>query len=237
MSSSQEIPSEDLQERIRQLEAAVSRYEAKKQSLAGMSYEIRTPINAIAGLAELLLDSSLDETQREYVDMIKQSAEAARDVFDDVIEFQIGSTASKRPHIESLQVKGQASKSPLTILLAEDGLANQMLAVGILQKHNHDVVVANNGKEAFELFKNRPFDLVLMDIQMPEWDGLKTTEKIREHENDSQRTPIIAMMAVAMNSERERCLAAGIDNFLDKPIRPDELFEILANYAPTTSND
>jgi CheY-like chemotaxis protein/HPt (histidine-containing phosphotransfer) domain-containing protein len=114
---------------------------------------------------------------------------------------------------------------PLRVLLAEDGLVNQKLAVGLLQKYGHQVVVAGNGQEAIEALQSREFDLVLMDVQMPGMDGLQATRRIRAAETEShRRIPIIAMTAHAMKGDRERCLAAGMDEYLAKPLKADDLY-------------
>jgi PAS domain S-box-containing protein len=105
----------------------------------------------------------------------------------------------------------------LSILLAEDNPLNQRLAILLLERWGHEVVLAQDGIEAVTLFGQRPFDLVLMDMQMPEMDGLEATRAIREAEAGGRRTPIIAMTANAMNDDRELCLAAGMDAFLSKP--------------------
>ncbi len=113
---------------------------------------------------------------------------------------------------------------PLSVLLAEDSVANQKLAVGLLKKWGHNVTVANNGAEAVRISRERVFDLILMDVQMPELDGLQATAAIRERERQSGRhTPIIAMTAHAMKGDREKCLAAGMDGYVAKPIRFREL--------------
>jgi signal transduction histidine kinase/CheY-like chemotaxis protein len=117
----------------------------------------------------------------------------------------------------------------LNILVAEDNLVNQRLAVRLLEKRGHRVTVAENGREAVEELKKRTFDLVLMDVQMPEVDGLEATGFIREREKSTgAHQRIIALTAHAMKGDRERCLAAGMDGYLTKPIRPKELDEVLA---------
>jgi two-component system sensor histidine kinase/response regulator len=121
----------------------------------------------------------------------------------------------------------------LHILLAEDNAINQRLAVYLLEKHGHEVVVANNGKEVLTALAHQPFDLVLMDVQMPEMDGLETTASIRAREQEQGGyVPIVAMTAHAMESDRERCLTAGMDGYLTKPVRPRELFETIARLIP-----
>ena len=117
---------------------------------------------------------------------------------------------------------------PLRILLAEDSLLNQKLAVGLLTKWGHAVTVANNGQEAVEAFDPQSFDLVLMDIQMPEMNGFEATEAIRLRERQhGHRVPILALTAHAMQGDRERCLKAGMDGYVAKPIRQDELHEAI----------
>ena len=123
-------------------------------------------------------------------------------------------------------------RRPLKILLAEDSPVNQRLAVGLLRRKGHLVTVAANGKQAVEAFQNEPFDLVFMDVQMPEMDGFEATETIRAAEEKGQHVPIIAMTAHAMKGDRERCLQSGMDAYLAKPIRARELYEVIAAYTP-----
>jgi CheY-like chemotaxis protein len=116
----------------------------------------------------------------------------------------------------------------LRILLAEDNEVNQRLAVHLLERLGHRVQLAGNGAEAVELFERSPFDLVLMDIQMPGMDGEEATRRIREIEaNREGRVPIVAMTAHAMRGDRERFLAAGMDEYISKPIDQERLRELL----------
>jgi signal transduction histidine kinase/CheY-like chemotaxis protein len=122
--------------------------------------------------------------------------------------------------------------SSLRILLAEDNLVNQRLATRLLEKRGHFVVVAGNGREAVTAFERESFDLVLMDLQMPEMDGFEATTEIREKEKATgSHLPIVALTAHAMKGDREKCLAGGMDGYLTKPIRPQELDELLESYV------
>jgi two-component system sensor histidine kinase/response regulator len=121
--------------------------------------------------------------------------------------------------------------SSLRILLAEDNLVNQRLATRLLEKRGHFVVLAANGLEAVTAFEKGSFDLALMDLQMPEMDGFEATAAIREKEKVAgSHLPIVALTAHAMKGDREKCLEAGMDGYLTKPIRPQELDNLLESY-------
>jgi signal transduction histidine kinase/ActR/RegA family two-component response regulator len=131
-----------------------------------------------------------------------------------------GGNASSTPNTKSL------TKMPLHILLVEDELINRTLAVSVLEREGWVVEVAENGMQALHLLTNTAFDLILMDIQMPELNGYETTRAIRNKEHGTkQHIPIIAMTAYAVRGDREKCLAAGMDGYISKPVRPDRLRE------------
>jgi len=118
--------------------------------------------------------------------------------------------------------------SALRILLVEDNAVNQRLAVRLIEKRGHRVSVASNGRRAIEVLEKESFDLVLMDVQMPEMDGFEATAAIRKREEATgTHTPVIALTAHAMKGDRERCLDAGMDGYLAKPIRSHELDQVL----------
>ncbi|MEJ7591703.1 MAG: response regulator [Planctomycetaceae bacterium] len=120
----------------------------------------------------------------------------------------------------------------LRLLLAEDNLVNQKLAVRLLEKRGHKVVVAGNGREAVEILHHQSFDVVLMDVQMPEMDGFEATKLIRARELDiGGHVPVVAMTAHAMKGDRERCLEFGMDGYISKPLNPLELFETVESRA------
>ena len=122
----------------------------------------------------------------------------------------------------------------LRVLVAEDNPVNQLLATRLLEKRGHRVVMTANGREALAALEKEGFDLVLMDVQMPEMDGLEATTVLREREKrkgDGIHQPVIALTAHAMKGDQERCQVAGMDSYLAKPIRPQELGVILETYV------
>lgn len=136
----------------------------------------------------------------------------------------------RQPSMDKQPESSVGVKRPLRILLAEDSHMNQVLAIGILEREGHIVTVANDGREAVDAFQAQSFDLILMDVQMPELDGLQATTAIREIEAGSGRhIPILAMTAHALTGDRERCLAAGMDGYLSKPIRLTDLVQAVQN--------
>jgi PAS domain S-box-containing protein len=121
----------------------------------------------------------------------------------------------------------------LSFLVAEDNLVNQRLIVRLLEKRGHSVLLAKNGREALEALEKRSFDIVLMDGQMPEMDGFEATRQIREKEKGTgARMPIIALTALAMQGDQARCLACGMDGYVSKPIKLEELFTVIEEVAP-----
>ncbi|MEZ6050710.1 MAG: response regulator [Planctomycetaceae bacterium] len=126
----------------------------------------------------------------------------------------------------------------LRILLAEDSIPNQKLAVGVLKKWGHTVDVANTGLKAIEAWATQKYDLILMDIQMPEMDGHEATQEIRNREaGTTAHIPIIAMTAHAMAGDREACLASGMDDYVAKPVRKEDLLNAIAPFFPETSEE
>jgi CheY-like chemotaxis protein len=130
----------------------------------------------------------------------------------------------------------QARPSPpapgrtLRVLLAEDNPVNQKLAVRLLEKRGHTVILVENGREAVARHASESFDVILMDVQMPGMDGFEATAAIREQERiRGSFTPIIALTAHAMTGDRDRCLRAGMDEYLSKPIQAAQLYEMLDN--------
>lgn len=122
-----------------------------------------------------------------------------------------------------------SAKYPLRILLAEDNAINQQLALIILTKMGYEPEVAENGKQVLDLLRQRPFDLIFMDIQMPEMDGLEATRIIRA--THSVQPLIIAMTANAAREDKEECLTEGMNDYLSKPVNIDELVQVLEKWG------
>jgi two-component system, sensor histidine kinase and response regulator len=158
----------------------------------------------------------------------------------DAIVLALGVTTPE-PDQPTRKDETRSALRPLRVLLAEDAYPNQVLVTGLLGKHGHTITVANNGKEAVALLKEQAFDVVLMDVQMPEMDGFDATRLIRRLEAQGQlapqpRTPIpiVAMTAHAMKGDRERCLESGMTSYVTKPIRSRDLHDALAELFPIT---
>jgi CheY-like chemotaxis protein len=161
-----------------------------------------------------------------------ESAPGEGSTFSFVLPFSVSEAQSVAPVRSSLPRPAR----PLAILLAEDGPVNQLLVKRLLEKAGHTVTVVETGAQAVEALARTHYDVVLMDIQMPEMDGFEATEAIRVGEGNGQRrVPVIALTAHAMEGDRERCLAAGMDGYLSKPIRSDVLFASLAEHTGTAS--
>jgi CheY-like chemotaxis protein len=133
-----------------------------------------------------------------------------------------------RPGVESSAESLAPQAGLCRVLVVEDNAVNRKLAQRILEKRGFQVTLAVDGKQALLAAETDTFDLILMDIQMPEMDGFEATAAIRKREQLAQKhTPIIALTAHAMKEDRERCLSAGMDAYVTKPIRPDELFRTI----------
>ena len=161
---------------------------------------------------------------RSLIKPIKQS---------DLLE-AIGEALEATPSVETHALGDEpGTVERRRILLAEDGAINQQVAVRLLEDRGHSVVVVNNGRAAVEQVAAQPFDVVLMDVQMPEMDGLEATAAIRQAEAQTGgHIPIVAMTAHAMKGDRDRFLAAGMDGYVAKPVRPHELYAAVEGCGP-----
>ena len=180
---------------------------------------------------KLIMLTSLDD--QEYIDQVRDLG--VRTILrkpitqSDLLDAILGALGQAAIQHSQVDVGGSGVSGPsLQILLAEDNLVNQRVAVGLLQSLGHEVRVAQNGLEVLEKLEIETFDLILMDVQMPEMGGFEATEKIRQREADSgQHIPIIGLTAHAMAGDREACLAAGMDDYVPKPVKKDTLLEAI----------
>jgi CheY-like chemotaxis protein len=158
---------------------------------------------------------------------------------DTVLQAMGTCPAQQQPKLVTQLITPKALQS-LDILLAEDNPVNQLVMTRLLSKRGHNVTVVDNGLDALSAVRDRRFDLVFMDVQMPTLDGLEATRRIRAMEAAERRAPhrIVALTAHAMKSDRDECLAAGMDDYLSKPIVPAELDKVLGqtqSHAPDTA--
>jgi CheY-like chemotaxis protein len=150
-----------------------------------------------------------------------------------------GVHTSSSPHPPALRLQKKET-SGYRVLLAEDNAVNRTLAVRLLERQGYEVSVCADGRAAIAAVEEAPFDFILMDVQMPDMDGLQATAAIRKLEESTGRhIPIVAMTAHAMKGDREKCLAAGMDGYVSKPIHKAELFaaiETLIGDRPLEQN-
>jgi CheY-like chemotaxis protein len=185
---------------------------------------------AFATLPILLLTSSGSTGDQERCNALRVAARLLKPVkqsllLDNLMRVLSGASRIDKPVAEKIDAGKAAAMASLRVLLAEDNLVNQKFAIRGLVGAGHKVTVASNGRQAVDLWGSDGFDLVLMDIQMPELDGLDATREIRGRETGTgRRIPIIAMTANAMTGDREMCMDAGMDGYVAKPVKKDALF-------------
>jgi CheY-like chemotaxis protein len=145
----------------------------------------------------------------------------------DTLSISYGQTIDEEMPLLTRHVISEARRR-LKILLAEDNIINQKLAARILEKRGHCISIANNGKAAVQAMEKETYDIILMDVQMPEMDGFVATKRIREIEKETgKHIPIAAMTAHTMKGDKEKCLEAGMDAYISKPIQKIELFRVI----------
>jgi signal transduction histidine kinase/CheY-like chemotaxis protein len=164
------------------------------------------------------------------------SAPGHGSAFHFTANFGMAARSGFQPRVDTIQPIGHAlprQRRSLRVLLAEDNVVNQLVASRLLQKQGHEVVIAGNGREALEQLQRQHFDVILMDVEMPEIDGYMATAAIRRMEVATHaHIPIIAMTARALKGDRARCLKAGMDDYVSKPLEPELLFEAIERLLP-----
>ncbi len=217
----------------------------ESQFLANMSHEVRTPLNGVIGMANLLLRTELTQAQREYVETLHRSGLSLLTAINNILDFS--KTGALTPNITDVSMKtsvdneenfagysrppiipGRWSNLNKKVLVVDDNEVNLLVAQRMLEELGFEVDLAANGLEAIDAAAaGEDYAAILIDIQMPGMDGNEATRIIRLAEGDKQHTPIIALSANAMVPGREKALAAGMDDYLCKPIFLEDLDEVL----------
>ncbi len=212
-----------------------------------LNTKLRPPLNNMLELINILDDVQLSPEQADRVAAAKQSACSLLQM---LIELRNMDTQPQMPPHPSeilapevnqpvagvfapgieFKPAEKKSRTKLRILLVEDNPINQKLAMRLLQRPGHFVRIADNGHSALRILSQQPFDLVLMDVQMPEMDGLEATRQIRAREREGQHQIIVAMTAEGPGGDPEKCRQAGMDDFIAKPLDVDRLFDLLDRF-------
>ncbi len=254
-------------EAAKELAFAASR--TKSKFLANMSHEVRTPMNGVLGMLQLLKMTGLDDEQHDYVKTAMESGKNLLTIINDILDYskiEAGKLQitpeefSVRDMIKTLMASFKTDTNPRKVnlhycvapevpevliadhmrirqvlynLVVEDEKINQQILQAILNKLGHRTTIAENGFIALDLLVSNHFDIVLMDVQMPEIDGLETTKRIRTAKEffHINNIPIIALTACAMAGDKERCLEAGMTGYLAKPVDIKKLESLLQKLA------
>ncbi len=220
---------EEIEKRAAELEITKEQAEAanvmRNQFLANMSHEIRTSINGVMGFLELMLRFNPSTEHKEYIREAKSASATLLHIFDDSLDLS-NEEESIPIRTEDRVRKYQNEKIP-KILLVEDNEINRKIFIAMLKTQNMTCDVTINGLEAYQAVLRKNYDIVFMDCQMPEMDGYQTTEKIRRLEGNSKHTTIVAMTANALKGDKDKCLAAGMDYYIKKPLNFGTMFQLI----------
>jgi CheY-like chemotaxis protein len=212
---------------------ALAQSQVTSQFMTTMSRELRTPLNGVIGLASLLLGTDLDPGQRRYAAGVHSAGNSLLGVINDI---PFAPAQQLQVHAETtpanaIPVTASSAPGPRRVLLVEDDEINQMVAVGLLTSLGYQPDVAKDGIEAIDMAAMHDYDAVLMDCRMPRMDGFSATAELRSLEENGHHTPIIAMTASALEDDRVRCLAAGMDDYLAKPVDRAALASTLGRWT------
>ncbi|MCR5888763.1 response regulator [Hymenobacter sp. J193] len=203
---------------------------AKTRFLADMSHEVRTPLNAVMGLSHLLRQSPLTPGQLQDLTALQGASHTLLTLFNDLLDGSRADAGQPDPtatpfHLPTIL---QPFEPPLRVLVAEDNGLNQLVARRTLEAWNVEVTVTANGRLAVEAALHQPFNVVLMDVNMPEMDGYEATRELRRHFPDARQLPILGLTAAILPEDRALALAAGMNDALPKPFEPAALHAALA---------
>lgn len=189
-------------------------------------------------------DIELSPDLAEHLEVLDRALDQILDLIDDLLVVSppppanpasltegTGDSATLDSVVEVINSSSLGSRSEIPVLLVEDNMVNRKLAVLILERIGCTVDVAENGLEGFEKFKSGHYRAVFMDCQMPIMDGYEATLAIRKHEAGMSRIPVIAVTANAMKGDREKCLECGMDDYISKPLRPNDLQEAVTRWC------
>ena len=211
--------------------------------LTQLSRNMRTPMNGVIGMTTLMESTSLTTEQQDYVKSIKSCSEDLIDALDETLrnagithaeDDKTDNSRKSTVHFTGKMSPDFARQFPLKILIAEDDDMNQQMALMLLKRLGYEADCAANGKEVLEIVREKKYDVILMDVQMPEMDGLEATRMIRLCL--TEQPVIIAMTANAMDGDREACIKAGMEDYLSKPVNVDELMRKLETWATESQN-
>lgn len=228
----------EAEQRARQDAEAASA--AKSRLLATVGREVRSPLEAAVAMADHLLRSELNATQRRHVATMRSAAHGLLSVLRDLLAFESddadpdATDAGETDVCSDDRMRAGTFGDQLSgrVLIVEDNTINQMLIAAYLDKFGLAYAVATDARQALEALQNDSFDLVLMDVLMPQTDGLQATRHIRALPGGAAGVPVVGLTAKATPGERELCLAAGMNGHVAKPIQGRVLFSMLADYLP-----